>query len=69
MAELMEAPEQSARARTEEPDIYQSGDSWRFRWAGQDHGSFDSEQGAISAALRCKRLSMLHLVTASLDRD
>ena len=67
MTELMEALEQ--RARTEEPEVYQLGDSWRFRWAGQDHGSFDSEQGAISAALRCKRLSMLYRVTATLDRD
>ncbi len=64
---LMEAPEQ--RARPVEPEVYQSGDCWRFRWGGQDHGSFDSEQGAISAALRCKRLSILHLATAALDRD
>lgn len=69
MAELMEAPEQRTRARAEEPEIYQSGDSWRFRWAGREHGSFDSEQDAISAALRCKRLSMMQMVTASLDRD
>jgi hypothetical protein len=69
MNALQEAPAQRPRAQVEEPVIYQAGDSWRFRWAGQDHGSFDSEQGAISAALRCKRLSILHLAAASLDRQ
>jgi hypothetical protein len=68
MNELLEAPAQTARPSSEEPQIYQEGDCWRFRWAGQDHGSFDSEQGAKSAALRCKRLSMLHRAAASLDR-
>jgi len=68
MNALLEAPQQMARARFEEPQIYQSGDCWRFRWAGKDHGSFDTEQGAISAALRCKRLSILHLAAAALDR-
>lgn len=68
MNALLEAPEQMARARSEEPEVYPSGDCWRFRWAGQDHGSFDSEQGAISAALRCKRLSTLHLAAAALSR-
>ena len=51
MNALMEAPAQAACPSSEEPEIYQEGDCWRFRWAGQDHGSFDSEQGAISAAL------------------
>jgi len=64
----LEAPGHTAHTRSEEPEIYQSGDSWRFRWAGQDHGSFDSEQDAKSAAIRCKRLSMLHRAAASLDR-
>jgi hypothetical protein len=68
MNALMEAPAQAARPTSAEPEIYQEGDCWRFRWDGQDHGSFDSEQGARSAALRCKRLSILHLAAASLDR-
>jgi hypothetical protein len=68
MNALMEAPAQAARPTSAEPEIYQEGDCWRFRWAGRDHGSFDSEQGAISAALRCKRLSILHLAAAALDR-
>ena len=68
MNALMEAPAQAARPTSEEPEIYQEGDCWRFRWAGHDHGSFDSEQGARSAALRCKRLSILHLAAAALDR-
>jgi hypothetical protein len=69
MNALMDAPAQTARPGSEEPEIYQEGDCWRFRWAGQDHGSFDSEQGAISAALRCKRLSMMQLAAASLARQ
>ena len=69
MNALQEAAAQRPRAHVEEPVIYQAGDSWRFRWDGRDHGSFDSEQGAISAALRCKRLSILHLAAASLDRQ
>jgi hypothetical protein len=68
MNALLEAPEQMARARSEEPKVYASGDCWRFRWAGEDHGSFDSEQDAKNAALRCKRLSTLHLAAASLER-
>jgi hypothetical protein len=68
MNEVLEAPGQKARARSEEPEIYQSGDCWRFRWAGQDHGSFDSEQGAKSAALRLKKHATLQLAAAALDR-
>lgn len=68
MTALLEAHEQRARARSEEPHIYQSGDSWRYSWAGEDRGSFDTEQDARSAALRFKRQSLLHLATASLDR-
>jgi len=69
MNALQEAPAQRPRAHVEEPVIYQAGDSWRFRWDGRDHGSFDSEQGAISAALRCKRLSMMQVAAASLARQ
>jgi hypothetical protein len=68
MSEVLEAPEQKARTRSAEPEIYQSGDCWRFRWAGEDHGSFDSEQGAKSAALRFKKHATLQLATASLNR-
>ncbi len=60
---LLEAPEERVRARSQEPEVYQAGDCWRFHYAGEDHGSFDSEQGALSAALRYKRLSMRHLAT------
>jgi hypothetical protein len=66
MNELLEAPEQMARARSEEPRIYQAGDCWRFSWAGEDRGSFDSEQDARSAALRLKQQTMLKHVAASL---
>ncbi len=68
MNEVLEAPEQRARARSEEPEIYQSGDCWRFRWAGEDHGSFDSEQGAMSAARRFKKHATLQRAAASLNR-
>jgi hypothetical protein len=66
MNELLEAPEQMARARAAEPEIYPSGDCWRFRWAGEDHGSFDSEHSARSAALRFKQQTMMKFVAASL---
>jgi hypothetical protein len=69
MNEVLEAAEQKARARAEEPEIYQSGDCWRFRWAGEDHGSFDSEQGAKSAAHRFKKHATMKLVSASLERN
>jgi hypothetical protein len=68
MNEVLEAPEQMARARSEAPEIYQAGDCWRFRWAGEDHGSFDSEQDAKNAALRCKKQTTMHLAAASLER-
>jgi hypothetical protein len=66
MNALLEAPEQMARARSEEPEIYPSGDCWRFRWAGQDHGSFDTEHSARSAASRFKQQTMMKFVAASL---
>jgi hypothetical protein len=50
MSELLAAPDLMAQSRSEDPDVYQSGDCWRFRWAGEDRGSFDSEQSARSAA-------------------
>ena len=68
MNEVLEAPGQKIHARSAEPEIYQSGDCWRFRWAGEDHGSFDSEQGAKSAALRFKKHDTLQRATASLER-
>jgi hypothetical protein len=68
MNAILEAPEQMARARSEEPEIYPFGDCWRFRWAGEDHGSFDSEQDARNAALRCKKQTTMHLAAACLDR-
>jgi hypothetical protein len=68
MNEVLEAPGQRSRARSAEPEIYQSGDCWRFRWAGEDHGSFDSEQGAKSAALRFKKHATMRLAAAALNR-
>jgi len=66
MSELMAAPDLMALSRNEDPDVYQSGDCWRFRWAGEDRGSFDSEQSARSAALRFKQQTMMKFVAASL---
>ena len=65
----METPEQMARAHSEEPHIYPAGDCWRFSWAGQDRGSFDTERDARSAAVRFKQQSMMQLVAASLNLD
>jgi hypothetical protein len=66
MGQILEAPEQMARARSEEPNIYESGDCWRFTWAGEDRGSFDTEQDARAAALRLKQQTTMKLVAASL---
>lgn len=66
MSQALEAPEQMARARSEEPHIYEAGDGWRFTWAGEDRGSFDTEQDARHAALRLKQQTMMKLVAASL---
>lgn len=66
MSELLAAPDLMAQSRSEDPDVYQSGDCWRFRWAGEDRGSFDSEQSARSAALRFKQQTMMKFVAASL---
>jgi hypothetical protein len=66
MSQALETPEQMARARSQEPHIYEAGDCWRFSWAGEDRGSFDTEQDARSAALRLKQQTMMKLVAASL---
>lgn len=66
MTQILETPEQMARARSEEPHIYVAGDCWRFSWAGEDRGSFETEQDARSAAQRLKQLTMMKLVAASL---
>jgi len=66
MSDLLTPPDQMAQARAEDPHIYESGDCWRFRWAGQDHGSFDTEDSARSAASRFKQQTMLRHVAASL---
>lgn len=57
------------RARLEQPEIYQEGDCWRFRWAGEDRGSFDSEQDAHRAAGRHKQHRLLQRFASALDRD
>ena len=66
MSNLLTPPLQMALAHAEDPHIYESGDCWRFRWAGEDHGSFDSEHSARSAALRFKQQTMMKFVAASL---
>ena len=66
MSQTMEAPEQMVRARSEEPHIYEAGDCWRFKWAGEDRGSFDTEQDARNAAFRLKKQTTMKLVAASL---
>jgi hypothetical protein len=66
MNQILEAPEQMERTRSEEPQVYLSGDCWRFTWAGEDRGSFDTERDARAAASRFKQQSMLKLVAASL---
>ncbi len=66
MSELLAVPEQMERARSEEPQVYESGDCWRFSWADEDRGSFDTEQSARSAALRFKQQTMMKFVAASL---
>lgn len=66
MSQLLAPPDQMALARAEDPEVYESGDCWRFRWAGEDRGSFDTEQSARSAALRFKQQTMLKHVAASL---
>ena len=53
-------------ARLEEPEVYAAGDCWRFRWAGEDRGSFDTEHSARSAASRFKQQTMMKFVAASL---
>jgi len=68
MSEVLEASAHATRTHSTEPEIYQSGDCWRFRWAGEDHGSFDSEQGAKSAAHRLKKHATLQRAAASLER-
>ena len=54
------------RARSEEPHVYVAGDCWRFKWAGEDRGSFETEQDARSAAQRLKQQTTMKLVAASL---
>jgi hypothetical protein len=66
MSQTLTAPDQMALAHAEDPHIYESGDCWRFRWAGQDHGSFDSEHSARSAAHRFKQQTMMKFVAAAL---
>jgi hypothetical protein len=66
MSQTMETPEQMVRARSEEPHIYEAGDCWRFKWAGEDRGSFDTEQDARHAARRLKQQTTMKLVAASL---
>jgi len=57
------------QARVEQPEIYQEGDCWRFRWAGEDRGSFDTEQDAHRAAGRHKQHRLLQRFAYALARD
>jgi hypothetical protein len=56
-------------ARLEEPEIYAAGDCWRFRWAGEDRGSFDTEQDARRAAGRHKQQRMMQRFASALERE
>ncbi len=67
MSDTWNVTELMARARSEEPNIYVSGDCWRFSWAGEDRGSFETEQDARAAARRLKHQTTLKLVEASLE--
>jgi hypothetical protein len=66
MSQLLAVPEQMERVRSEDPHVYESGDCWRFSWAGEDRGSFDTEQSARSAAIRFKQQTIMKFVAASL---
>ena len=57
------------RARLEEPEVYPEGDCWRFRWAGEDRGSFDTEQDARRASGRHKQQRMMQRFASALNRD
>jgi hypothetical protein len=67
MNDTLAAPAQLERVRSEQPHIYLSGDCWRFSWAGEDRGSFDTEQDARAAALRFRQQTMMKYVAASLQ--
>jgi hypothetical protein len=66
MNQILEAPGQMERTRSQELRVYMQGDCWRFVWAGEDRGSFDSEQAATAAGLRFKKQLVMKEVTASL---
>jgi hypothetical protein len=67
MNDTLAATEQMERVRSEQPHIYLLGDCWRFRWAGEDRGSFDTEQDARAAALRFRQQTMMKFVATSLN--
>ena len=69
MNALMEAPAQTARPTSAEPGYLPGGRLLALPLGRPGPRLLDSEQGAISAALRCKRLSILHLAAAALDRQ
>jgi len=66
MSQVAEAPMQMEQTRSQELRVYMQGDCWRFTWAGEDRGSFDSEQAATAAGLRFKKQLVMKEVTASL---
>jgi hypothetical protein len=66
MGQILEAPQQMEQTRSQEPQVYLSGDCWRFSWAGEDRGSFDTEHDAKAAALRFKKQTVMKLVASSL---
>ncbi len=61
---VLETAENLAQARQEEPRIYESGDCWRFSWAGEDRGSYDTERDAQNAATRFKQQTLMQFITA-----
>jgi hypothetical protein len=66
MNQVLEAPEQMEQNRSQELHVYMAGDCWRFSWAGEDRGSFDSERDATAAGLRFKKQLVMKHVAASL---
>ncbi|HEV2620223.1 MAG TPA: hypothetical protein VGU23_09840, partial [Acidobacteriaceae bacterium] len=59
MDQILEAPKQMEQTRSEELRVYMSGDCWRFTWAGEDRGSFDTERDAMAAGVRFRQQFMM----------
>ena len=65
---VLESAEHITRARHQDPHIYETGDCWRFSWAGEDRGSFDTERDARNAATRYKQQTLMQFFIAALPQ-